>query len=546
MNGRNSQYTSRTPARRRKRSRLSDLLLFLFLLLFPTVSAGALGAVLFRAGYVPSFISANLTATSVAKKNAGCQALIERAMQASESSCRSIGSNTACYGNQTIDAVLAPDTLQQFSQRGDIVGVDQVRSISASPLLLDHDEWGIAFFNLIANLPRSLPGQTVMMIVFGDTTLENASGNLETFFFTSELGRIVCDKMPDDGIMLTVPNGGGIRFTVNGAQLSLAGDASMKAARNGKMEVSLFEGAGSIISGGKEVFFGAGTQVSVQLGGPNGTESVGPPSEPVLLSQDALDTACALTGLFCSMDEITFVPLELAQQFIMQMMGIPVPPTIDPSTPTPVPPPTETPTPTSTLFIFPSWTPSATQTKAATLPPPVVNTPLRTPTPRRTPTRTFTPPPSASPVPTETFTAIPSPTPVTPTATTPPVVACNRVKTGDMAQKGSSLAFTITNDLNETITLNSMRVVWLTTVDGTPNRILDQLLEGNQIGNANSTESPSEFPSPNPFVSNVEHRQIQGNETRKTLTVNFENPPLGTGYTVQLGFSNGCTLEVSR
>lgn len=542
MNGHSPQDNPRTPARRRKRRRASDILLFLFLLLFPTVSAGALGAVLFQAGYVPSFISANLTATSAAKKNASCQALIERAMQASESSCRRINSNTACYGNQTIDAVLAPDSLQQFSQRGDIVGVNQVRSISASPLLVENDEWGIAFFNLIANLPRSLPGQTVMMIVFGDTTLENASGDLETFFFTSEMGRIVCEKMPDDGILLSVPDGAGIRFTVNGAQLSLAGDASMKAEKNGEMEVSLFEGAGSIISGGKEVFFGAGQQVSVQLGGPNGTESVGPPSEPVMLSQDALDTACTLTGLFCSMDEITFVPLELAQQFIMQMMGLAIEPTLDPSTATPLPPPTETPTATSTLFIFPSWTPSATQTKVPTLPPPVVNTPARTATPRRTPTKTATPQPG----PTQAATDIPSPTPVTPSPTTPPVVACNKVKTGDMAQKGNSLAFTITNDLNETILIESMRIVWLTSIDGTPNRILDQLLEGNQIGNANSSESPSEFPSPNPFVSQDENRRIQGNETRKTLTINFENPPLGTGYTVQLGFNNGCALEVSR
>jgi hypothetical protein len=211
-----------------------DLLLFWFFLLFPTVCAGLLGFVFYRAGYFPT----------LAKKNAECQALIEKAMQASASSCNQVDSNKACYGNDTINAELESGTAQNFSAPGDVVDVDKVLRISASPIKLDSDEWGIAILKVIANLPRSLPGQTVTMIVFGNTTLDKESGNLETFFFSSELGQIVCEKVPKDGIMINVPDGSGIKFTVNGAELTLTGDASITAVQNGNMEVNLYDGSG--------------------------------------------------------------------------------------------------------------------------------------------------------------------------------------------------------------------------------------------------------------------------------------------------------------
>ncbi len=46
------------------------------------------------------------------------------------------------------------------------------------------------------------------------------------------------------------------------------------------------------------------------------------PSTPESLSQDDLDTACALTGQFCSQDQITPVASEQAQQTIQEELGI--------------------------------------------------------------------------------------------------------------------------------------------------------------------------------------------------------------------------------
>lgn len=574
---------TRKPSPRRKKNRVPDILLFLFLLLFPTVCASTFGFVLFRAGYIPAVVSSNLTATAIAKKNASCQALIEKAMQVSNSFCNQIGSNKVCYGNNTIQADLAPESTQKFSERGDIVDVNQLRRISASPLKLDSAEWGIAFFKIIANLPRSLPGQTVTMVVFGNTTLDNASGNLESFFFSSELGQISCDKVPNDGIMLSVPDGEGVKFTVNGAELTLTGDASIKAVKNGKMEVNLFEGSGRIVSGGDEQYFGAGQQVNVQLGGENGTESIGSPSKPIPLSQEDLDTACAMTGQFCSQDQIILVSSELAQEELgTQTATNPVTSTITRT-------PTGMPTATSTILVIPSWTPSrmpSTPTRAAT--PVVVDTPVKTPTPRRTttprnttaPTNTlpvFTQVPSSTPAntetlipantatstpiltlaPTSTATSTPIPTlaPTNTTTSTPIPTATNtaidkfvcsssQIIAGMLTENGNSLVLNLTNNSGGVVTIDAMRIVWNV---GVATKILDQFLDGKQIGNANEQTSPSNFPDPNPFTGNDSLRDIEivGTNT-EILVINFQAPPTGGGYLVQLHFNIGCQIEASK
>ena len=93
-----------------------------------------------------------------------CQRLIENALQASDQGCTRMGPNQVCYGNTTVNAQLAPAAPSRFEQRGDIINVDSLLGISVSPLDPAKDEWGIAVFKLLANLPRTLPGQNVTFI----------------------------------------------------------------------------------------------------------------------------------------------------------------------------------------------------------------------------------------------------------------------------------------------------------------------------------------------------------------------------------------------
>src|SRR5687767_8078205 len=391
----------KAPKRRSsRRKRQESIFVLLFGAFLSFICVGIVGFALYLGGYNPFVLPFNLTATALAQRNASCQVLINKAIQSSDSFCGETNSNNVCYGNTTIRAELAPGTTRRFSERGDIISVDELRRLSAAPLNLENDEWGIAVFKVIANLPRSLPGETITMVVFGNTTLDKQSGGLESFYFYSELGQIACESVPTDGLMLTSPGGSGLRINVNGTELTLKGNANLKAVKNGEMEVSLFSGSGRIVSNGEEQYFGAGQKVSVGLGGENGAQSITGPSAPEPLTEAELNTACAVTGQYCSQSQITPVSEAEAQQQLQTEFTF-TPTTTPTQTATIRPSPTLFPTFTS--FVLPSWTPSpgpptATRTLAPT------QTRTQTLTPTRTRTRTVTPTPSRTLTPTATLT----------------------------------------------------------------------------------------------------------------------------------------------
>lgn len=462
------------------------------------------GFALFRGGYMPFGLSSSLTGTAIAKNSASCQALIDKAIQASGGYCGETNSNKVCYGNTKIQAELVPDATERFSERGDIITVNELRRLSASPLKLDTNEWGIAVFKLIANLPRSLPGETITMVVFGNATLENDSGDsesLESFYFSSELGQISCEKVPFDGLMVSSPEGSGIQFMINGAELTLIGDASVKAIKNGEMEVSLYNGSGKIVSNGDEQYFGAGQKVKVGLGGANGNESVSSPSEPESLTQDEFDTACTMTGQFCSELEITPVSEEEAQGQVQS--EITSTPTLSP-TPTLTPIPTITFAPTNTLLVLPS--------------------------PTLSPTITFTPkPPTATKIP-PTRTNTPKP---------PSVTICGSVSASAVTKpSANTLSFDITNNYGKDITINRFFATW---VKSPKSQKLDKLfLDTELLWNTSDNDSPSDIPTEGNWKSGAD-RTIPNSATRN-FVVQFQNDLQPTGYIMHVYFNVGCQV----
>ncbi|MBN2388770.1 MAG: hypothetical protein JXB85_17270, partial [Anaerolineales bacterium] len=348
------------PASRSKRRRRRDPLVYFIAACFGFSCMLVGGMAAYNAGYLPLGAGNNdLTSSNAqtATALANCQYLIDQAMQASDIYCDQIGPNQVCYGNFTIQAELDPAAVDSFEERGDIIQVQELRRLSASPLDLITQEWGIAVFRVEANLPRSLPGEYVTMIVFGNTTLENPSQNLETFYFFSELGQIVCQQVPFDGILLNVPDGSGIQFTVNGTEVLLMGNASLNATVNGDLEIALYSGTGSVTAAGQTQNMVAGQQVSVPLGGPNGTDAAGPPSAPAPLSGDQLALSCAMTGQFCSDSEIpTLAPSSTSAGQASATAG-----------------------PSATPFASPTGTRTPTRTPTRTQPPPTQPPPTQPP-----------------------------------------------------------------------------------------------------------------------------------------------------------------------
>lgn len=521
-----SRTGSRRSSSRRNRQQASWLLSLLGVFLL-VLCVGITGFALYRGGYVP-FLFSNLTATALSERNASCQALIDRTIQASANYCNNTGSNTACYGNNTLRADLMPNVSQRFSQRGDVIGVGGLRRLSASPLNLQQNEWGIAVFKVIANLPRSQPGQTVTMVVFGNATLDNQSAgtnSLESFYFSSELGQVVCEKIPFDGLMVTSPDGSGIRFSINGSELTLAGNANIKAIRNGKMEVSVYKGSARIVANGQEQYFGAGQKVSVQLGGANGSQAVSGPSQPEALSGQELTMACTLSGQYCTPSEIQPISPAQAQQDIQNAIT---------ATPSPVPTPTITRTPspteppTYTVVVLPTITPSATRTRtpAPTKPP----TKTKTKSPTQTPTGL---PPTGQP-PTATIGTPPTNTPIGPLA---PV--CSTVFISALTNPNpNELSMDITNSNAGMITMNRFFAFW---VKSPTSQKIDRLIFNNVlVWNTSDPDSPTDIPLEGNFISGAD-LTIPATSTR-TLLVQFPNALQPTGYEVHIVFDLKCQV----
>jgi hypothetical protein len=579
--------------KRKNQKGQSNALIFLVSMVVPLICACIFGSISYQAGYFDSILfSSSMTRTAVAAENASCQLLIEKAMKASAEYCSQIDSNKACYGNNTLKADLVPGATDRFDERGDIVSVDQLQRIVASPLKPQSDEWGIAVLKVLANLPRSLPGQTVTMVVFGNTTLDNQSGNLESFFFSSELGQIQCEKVPEDGIMISVPDGEGVSFMVNGSELTLMGDASITAVKNGKMEVNLYEGAGRIVSNGQEEYFEAGEQVSVDLGGENGTDSISVPSDAVPISQEDLETACLLTGQYCDVNEITPVPADVAQQTLQAELGITTTPTLAKSlTPTRRPSLTFTNTPTQWVLASntpskvptntikptavvtrtrtitpggPTLTPSRTPTRTRTPTMTLTRTPTRTRTPTITPggpTLTFTNTPTVTSTVTQTSTVTTTSTPTfTPTVThtptrtstvtlTPPPTetntpggTCGNVSAGSLTFPNTNeLQMTITNSTGSTIRMDSLRVDW---VEFTNQAVRQVSLDGVQIFNGTDPNTPSLFPSERAWDGSASDRDIGPGTV--VLLIQFEETIVVTGNTVEPTFDIGCSVSSSN
>lgn len=513
---RSSSHTSPRRSKSRRKRQLSSCLYLFVGAFIALICTSIAGFALFRSGFVPLGLSSSLTATAVAQNNASCQALIDRAIQASGSFCDETDSNNVCYGNTTIKAELVPDVTRRFSERGDIVAVNELKRLSASPLNLDTNEWGIAVFKIIANLPRSLPGETVTMVVFGNATLDNASGNLESFYFSSELGQIACEKVPYDGLLVNSPDGGGIRFNINGAELTLIGKASIKAIKNERMEVAVYKGSARIVSEGEEQYFGAGQKVNVELGGENGNQATSSPSDPQPLSQDELKTACTLTGQYCTQGEVTPVSEEEAQGEIQSEIT---------STPTLVP--------TQTLTSIPTITFEPTSTL------------LVLPKPTLSPTTTFTPkPPTATklPPPTQTNTSVP-PSTNTPIPTSTPSVptepACgSKILLNNFTSTNTDIIMDITNNSGTGITINRFFANWIKTP--TSQKLDRLILNGTLIWNTSDVDTPSDIPTEGNWIGSAD-RTIDPGLT-ENFTVQFQNNLQPTGYEVHVVFNIGCQL----
>jgi hypothetical protein len=107
-----------------------------------------------------------------------CPAIVERAIQATGDVCADTARNEACVGHLALTAtpregVSADDFI--FEQAGDITSLSQLDALELTPMDTAEETWGVVLMRVQANLPDTLPGQNVTMLLFGDVSLTNAA-----------------------------------------------------------------------------------------------------------------------------------------------------------------------------------------------------------------------------------------------------------------------------------------------------------------------------------------------------------------------------------
>ncbi|MFN8421224.1 MAG: hypothetical protein U0528_18570 [Anaerolineae bacterium] len=217
---------------------------------------------------------------------ANCATILQRATDTLKLSCSDVGRNEACYGNDDVTAELREPALN-FNTVGARIAVHSISRLSASALNLQAQTWGLSLLKLKVNLPDALPGQNVTFLIYGNTSVENASEDMQAFYFTTGLGAPQCKEVPNDAILVHSPKGTKVTFSANGVDITIGSVALITAEPNGSMSFSLIQGSASLKTAGGEVSVKPNQMSTIPLGGLNGLQAVGAPSTPVDITFDA-------------------------------------------------------------------------------------------------------------------------------------------------------------------------------------------------------------------------------------------------------------------
>jgi hypothetical protein len=142
-----------------------------------------------------------LLSVALVMAQTNCPELVSQALEAVDANCNAAGRNEACYGYDQVEASFLVDVADDFfSQVAAISPVADIETIRTAPLNTETGVWGVAVMNIQADLPNTIPGQSVTFVLLGDVEVENAVAPDEAF-------------VPSEGMEVTVniPSGANVR-----------------------------------------------------------------------------------------------------------------------------------------------------------------------------------------------------------------------------------------------------------------------------------------------------------------------------------------------
>ncbi len=227
---------------------------------------------------------------AAAQEAMSCPAIVETALQSLDTLCQGAARNQACYGHPMLVAEAQPDATDfQFDTPGDITAVSSIRALRLQPLDEAESAWGVALMKLQANLPDTLPGQNVTVLLFGDVALQPATVErdaplLQAFYFQTGFGASPCQEVPNSGILIQTPKGDmSVDLQVNEVSVVLGSTVFVRTG-DSSMVLGVVEGHAQVAAFDVTRIVSAGAKVNIPLD-ENGAAS-GPPGLPVSYTEE--------------------------------------------------------------------------------------------------------------------------------------------------------------------------------------------------------------------------------------------------------------------
>ena len=117
-------------------------------------------------------VSTSVIVIRAQNATATCSAAVENALLEVDQNCADLGRNVACYGFTQVEAAFYEEVGDDFfAQPTDRTDLALLSSLRTSPFNQALNQWGIALMKIQANLPNTLPGQGVVVMLLGDTEI---------------------------------------------------------------------------------------------------------------------------------------------------------------------------------------------------------------------------------------------------------------------------------------------------------------------------------------------------------------------------------------
>lgn len=186
------------------------------------VDTSGVGWVMRQHGVLFSVVASLLIISTVYGQVANCPALVQQALAATAANCADVSRNTACYGYNQVEATFAQTQSVGFfskpADRANLLQLQTVRTVGADVTV---PQWGIAVMNVQANVPNTIPGQGVIVMLLGDAQVQNAVAPDQALTSTFSLNVVVQSRTnPHAAPSLDSPNLGTVE-----ANSILAADA---------------------------------------------------------------------------------------------------------------------------------------------------------------------------------------------------------------------------------------------------------------------------------------------------------------------------------